>query len=245
MEISQSGINYIASEEDYRQHAYWDSNGYAIAFGNHYHPNGNPVRPTDRLDFDKNSNEAKDYIKTHLKQKVYNIIDKSIVTQLNQTQYDALCSFVYNNGNCKILKDHINNRNYDKLMTAWLSVNKYKDEKTKRLVYSESLNNRRNSEYQMFMYGIVNNIPKITTKSRVKFYVESDRNLMNKSLLQDLEKVALSTDTTLHIGTAITGHSSTTTSGNKSRHTSGNAVDIDSISGISYAQNQTLFNQLS
>lgn len=244
MEISQSGINYIASEEDYRQHAYWDSNGYAIAFGNHYHPNGNPVRPTDRLDFDKNSNEAKDYIKTHLKQKVYNIIDKSIVTQLNQTQYDALCSFVYNNGNCKILKDHINNRNYDKLMTAWLSVNKYKDEKTKRLVYSESLNNRRNSEYQMFMYGIVNNIPKITTKSRVKFYVESDRNLMNKSLLQDLEKVALSTDTTLHIGTAITGHSSTTTSGNKSRHTSGNAVDIDSISGISYAQNQTLFTQL-
>lgn len=45
----QSVADFTAAQESYARSAYWDSNGYAIGYGNHYYQDGRPVQPGDTI----------------------------------------------------------------------------------------------------------------------------------------------------------------------------------------------------
>ena len=146
VEISNNGLNILKSDEGFRKVAYPDLNsasGWCICFGNHYHPNGRKVRSGERVNFDKDSVEANEYIKSHLKNNVYHHFSK-ISKNLNQNQIDALCMLIYAVGNlpteiAKIINEE--NSNESKLKASWRSHN---------FNGTKSIDDRRIKEYNLF-----------------------------------------------------------------------------------------------
>lgn len=76
-------------------------------------------------------------------------------SNLKQNQFDALVCFVYNTGetvefsNSNVLK-YIKLREYETAISYWKQWNKVRDNKTKMLVFSQGLQNRRDAEIELF-----------------------------------------------------------------------------------------------
>lgn len=95
MQISDSGLKFLEKEEGVVLHPYKDSVGVpTIGMGTTVYPDGTKVTMNDP---NITPEQADQYAKYHLEHRVYPYVNKVIV-QINQNQFDALCSFVYNIG---------------------------------------------------------------------------------------------------------------------------------------------------
>ncbi|WP_331274597.1 MULTISPECIES: lysozyme [Clostridium] len=84
-----------------------------------------------------------------------NKIKKSLNSKgvnLNQHQFDALCSFAYNCGYPKLLNSTLYKRIYSGVRDSSLKSNFEAYKKVGNTVY-QGLLNRHRDEYEMFMYG--------------------------------------------------------------------------------------------
>lgn len=99
MDISQAGIDFIKSNEGLELESYPDSGGvWTVGYGT-TKINGYPVQP--KLQITKQ--QAEEYLKSDLK-KFVNDLNELIKVQLNQNQFDSLCSFIYNIGATRFSK---------------------------------------------------------------------------------------------------------------------------------------------
>lgn len=93
MTTSNNGIKLITGFEGLKKTAYWDVNGYAIGYGTHYYPDGSLVKQGDTC----TTAQALEYMQHHIRREVEPYINNKGL-RLEQHQYDALSSFVYNIG---------------------------------------------------------------------------------------------------------------------------------------------------
>lgn len=95
MTTSSNGIDFISKEEGCILHPYLDSvKKPTIGIGSTYWENGNPVSMNDKP---ITKQRALDLFKTTLKRYEAQV-NKSIITHINQNQFDALVSLCYNIG---------------------------------------------------------------------------------------------------------------------------------------------------
>jgi lysozyme len=95
MNISGNGVDFIKKEESCVLHAYQDSAGiWTIGYGSIDFMNGDPVRKGDAI----NQNLAEKMLQFEINKKVSGINDLLKGVELNQNQYDAICSFTFNCG---------------------------------------------------------------------------------------------------------------------------------------------------
>lgn len=145
MNISSKGVKLIASFEGCRLQAYQCSAGkWTIGYG---HTSG--VKPGQRLNSER---EARMLLKEDLKQYVkyvnQAVRDKNIGFKLNQNQFDALTSFVYNLGNGSLLQ-LVTNRDAKTVAKKMLFYNKIK--KDGKMVELAGLKRRREAEQKLFL----------------------------------------------------------------------------------------------
>lgn len=87
---SQKAIDLIKKWEGYKDKAYQCSAGrWTIGYGSTIYINGDKVKEGDKITID----EAEDLLMWYLKKRAI-----LIKANLNQNQFDALCSFMYNIG---------------------------------------------------------------------------------------------------------------------------------------------------
>lgn len=94
LKISQKGLDLIKKFEGYREHAYLCAgNQWTVGWGSTI-VDGIKVKKGDVVDALK----AEQALSTHLDTLVCPSVVKHIKAPLNQNQFDALCSFIYNTG---------------------------------------------------------------------------------------------------------------------------------------------------
>ncbi|MGJ1352000.1 lysozyme [Sphingobacterium spiritivorum] len=95
MKISSKGIQFIKNEEGFKENAYQDSVGvWTIGYGTTYYENGTRVKKGDKM-----SRAEADRILVKQLSTVYEpVIKQTVKKPLNQNQYDALSSLIYNIG---------------------------------------------------------------------------------------------------------------------------------------------------
>jgi lysozyme len=93
MVLNALGISEIRKSEGKRLNAYWDVNGYAIGYGQHYYSDGRKVQRYDtisehdlEIEFPKILNQYSNDVKRVLK------------VSLNDNQFSALVCYTYNRG---------------------------------------------------------------------------------------------------------------------------------------------------
>lgn len=141
MTTSNDGIELITGFEGLKKTAYWDVNGYAIGYGTHYYPDGSPVKQGDTC----TTAQAFEYMKHHIRHEVEPYINNKGL-RLDQHQYDALASFVYNIG--------CGNWNTSRLLTLLRQVKNPSDDDLRQafLQYGGGGNyNRRMEEYKYYI----------------------------------------------------------------------------------------------
>ena len=142
MKISEVGIKLICKWEEFRPYAYVCPAGlWTIGYG---HTDG--VKPTDKIDLA----QGEAYLRKDLE-----IVERclnSLDIKLNQNQYDALCSLIFNIGigNFKrsTLLKHLQAKQYDKASSEFLKWRKANGKVLK------GLEARRKDEQELFNKGI-------------------------------------------------------------------------------------------
>jgi len=137
---SENGKKLIKNFEGLRLKAYPDGSNYSIGYG-HNAPdiyNGQTITQA----------QADTYFNADL-QWVEKTINSNLKTPINQNQYDALASLVYNigSGNFKISQvlKNLNQNNKQAAATAFMTWNKAGGN------YNDVLNNRRKIEKKLFL----------------------------------------------------------------------------------------------
>ena len=94
MKVSETGIRLIAKYEGFRSSPYLDAVGIpTIGFGNTFYPDNTKVKMTDKPITEEKARELlKDTIKGFEREVL------KVMKQVNQNQFDAVLSFVYNLG---------------------------------------------------------------------------------------------------------------------------------------------------
>lgn len=150
MNISNSGLELIKEFEAYKEHAYLDSAGvWTVGYGTTI-IDGRKVRRGDILI----KSEAEIYLTKDV-QSAEDSVAKLVKVPLNQNQYDALVSFVYNIGepNFEIstLLRKLNEMNYTGTSTEFLRWVFVTDPETGAFKRSQGLANRRSAERRLFL----------------------------------------------------------------------------------------------
>lgn len=187
IKISERGTKFLQSIEGFSNSAYYDKNGWAICFGNHYHPDGRPVLQGDKVSFSNDSTEASNYIKMHLENNVYFRL-KKIKADLTQNEIDSLCSFVYNYGHLPVpLKKAVESRNVGTVKSLYEQYVKSKD-RTGKSVVDQGLVKRRDKEFKLYSTGTV---PSIVTTNNKNVKIQEDQQ-SNQNLSLSIIKIAKS-----------------------------------------------------
>lgn len=141
MEISNKGLMLIKKFEGLRLESYQDVAGvWTIGVGTTVYPNGEKVKEGDKI----TREEALAYLKSDVKS-IEDCINKNVHVPINQNQFDALVSLVYNIGtrafsNSTLLKI-LNSGEYNVNFKAWCHANGQ---------YVKGLRIRRVEEQQLF-----------------------------------------------------------------------------------------------
>jgi lysozyme len=99
-DISEQGFSIIREFEGFRANAYLDTGGvWTIGFGTIKYPNGTKVKAGDTC----TRGQAELWLKNDC-QWVDACLNKYVKTGINQNQFDALASFVYNVGETSFTK---------------------------------------------------------------------------------------------------------------------------------------------
>ena len=147
--ISQKGIDFIISKENFKEQAYLDSAGIpTIGYGS-TRIDDKPVTLNTKITKEKALEQKKKDIE-FVQKSIYN----NVKVPINQNQFDALVSLGYNIG----AKTLVNSTIISKLNSGqevkeedFLAFNKSKDPKTKKLTRNEGLETRRKEEYSFFV----------------------------------------------------------------------------------------------
>ena len=96
MKISEKGLNLIKKYEGFSSKPYMcPANVPTIGYGSTYYPNGTKVKISD----DEISEEEATQILEYIAQKDFgSAVNKFVIVDLTQNQFDALVSFAYNIG---------------------------------------------------------------------------------------------------------------------------------------------------
>lgn len=141
MKISEAGIKLICKWEEFRPYAYVCPAGlWTIGYG---HTGG--VKPTDKIDLA----QGEAYLRKDLE-----IVERclnSLTIKLNQNQYDALCSLIFNIGTGNFLRSTLlkclQAEQYDKASSEFLKWRKANGKVLK------GLEARRKDEQELFDKG--------------------------------------------------------------------------------------------
>ena len=123
MRISKEGVAFIASFESFVSKPYLDTGDVpTIGYGTTIYPNGKKVKMSDKPITEA---EALAYKMYHIEKRCYPYID----VVLNQNQFDAICSFVYNVGGeafrtSTLRKKIIANAPYEEIKEQFLRWNR-------------------------------------------------------------------------------------------------------------------------
>lgn len=146
MNISDNGVELIKKHESFRNNVYLCPAGIpTIGYGNTYYENGRKVKMSDPAISKK---EGLKLLKTIVKQ-FEDGVNELVEVELNQNQFDAIVSFVYNVGlsafkNSTLLK-RINNNPFDEDIKYQFS--RWNKSNGKVL---KGLKKRRNSESYLY-----------------------------------------------------------------------------------------------
>jgi len=151
MQTSNNFIKSIIASEGLELEAYKDSKGIpTIGIGTIKYPNGIKVKMGDKCTEEQAYFYLNDYVK-----KMVIAINKLIKNiEINQNQFDAICSLTYNIGttgftNSTVLRLMKKNPKDPLIKDAWLAWNK--ETKNGVKVPSKGLTNRRKREYQLYI----------------------------------------------------------------------------------------------
>lgn len=138
MKISEAGIKLICKWEEFRGYAYVCPAGlWTIGYG---HTGG--VKPTDKIDLA----QGEAYLRKDLE--VVERCLNSLAIKLNQNQYDALCSLIFNIGTGNFLRSTLlkclQAKQYDKASAEFLKWRKANGKVLK------GLEARRKDEQELF-----------------------------------------------------------------------------------------------
>ena len=139
-------MNLLKKWEGFRSRSYRDSKGiWTIGYGTTVYPNGKRVGPNEMISQAK----AIEYMNYHIDKEVIPYIEKYVNAPLNNNQYSALVSFVYNVGAGSFRKSSLlkklNARDYEgaaKEFDKWIKAG------GRRLL---GLQRRRNDEQALFL----------------------------------------------------------------------------------------------
>lgn len=145
LDISDNGYAIIRDAEGFRSTAYLDTGGvWTIGFGTIKYPNGTSVKKGDTC----TRNEAEQWLKNDCVW-VDACLDKSVKVNLNQNQFDALASFVYNIGETAFIKSTMLTLiNQNSMATAASQFDRWVFDNGKRI---QGLVNRRVKEKSLFL----------------------------------------------------------------------------------------------
>lgn len=147
-------IPLIVGEEGVRTNAYWDVNGYAIGYGNHYYKNGSAVKQGDTI----SKSDAYDLMAFYVRQFANDILP-GIKVEISDYNMAALISLAYNCGEGvrnSTLFTLINNHASEQEIEA-----QYKKTcVTSKGVYNPTLAQRRINELKVFAMDVQNLIDK-------------------------------------------------------------------------------------
>lgn len=144
-DISELGFKIIREFEGLRLNAYKDTGGvWTIGFGTIKYPDGTSVKAGDTC----TEAQAKEWLKNDCKW-VDACLDKNIKVKINQNQFDALASFVYNVGETAFVKSTMLTLiNRDNLSAAANQFDRWVFDNGKRI---QGLVNRRSKEKELFL----------------------------------------------------------------------------------------------
>lgn len=145
LDISDNGYAIIRDAEGFRSTAYLDTGGvWTIGFGTIKYPNGTSVKKGDTC----TRNEAEQWLKNDCVW-VDACLDKNVKVNLNQNQFDALASFVYNIGETAFVKSTMLTLiNQNSLTSAASQFDRWVFDNGKRI---QGLVNRRAKEKSLFL----------------------------------------------------------------------------------------------
>lgn len=147
MRTSRNGIEHIKSWERFRGKAYrpLPTDRWTIGYGNTFYKDGTPVKEGDLI----TQCEGEELLKT-IVFRFENTVNEYVKSELNQNQFDALVSFVYNVGSnnfststlLKVINNDPNDFNeIEKQFMRWV--------RSKGKVI-DGLKNRRKSEIELY-----------------------------------------------------------------------------------------------
>lgn len=144
-DISEKGYQLIREFEGLQLEAYKDTGGvWTIGFGTIKYPNGTSVKKGDVCTIQ----QAEQWLKNDCKW-VDACLDKNVKVNLNQNQFDALASFVYNIGETAFVKSTmLTIINQNSLTSAASQFDRWVFDNGKRV---QGLVNRRAKEKTLFM----------------------------------------------------------------------------------------------
>lgn len=138
-------VGFIAPEESFKSTPYWDENGLAIGYGNHYYADGSAVQEGDTI----TKTDAQTLLRTVALGK-YNSIKNYITADINEYQAAALTSLAYNCGEGVVRKSRVLS-----LINAGASEDEISDAYDETCItasgkYNANLYKRRLAEIKLF-----------------------------------------------------------------------------------------------
>lgn len=159
----QVADNFIAPQEGFVASPYWDVNGYAIGFGNHYYEDGTSVTQDDDPITRSRGMQLLDFV---VRQKA-NAILPYITAALNENQFAALVSLAYNCGEGNVRSSTLLQMINAGASPDDISAQYAKTCVTAKGVYMSDLYNRRVDEAGLF-FSVVTQYVK---ENPIKVYV--------------------------------------------------------------------------
>ena len=152
MQLSENGFTIIKNFEGLRLSAYRDAAGvWTIGYGSTRYHDGKQVKPGDTL---TGEIQADALLRNTLSQ-YEDAVSQSVKVPLTQNQFDALVSFVYNEGAGALegstLLVKLNEKNYMEAASHFLAWDKITDPATGKKVVYETLVQRRKEESKLFL----------------------------------------------------------------------------------------------
>lgn len=151
-QASKRIIEFISSFEGFSAKPYYDITGVpTIGYGATYYQDGRKVTMKDPEITHECALDLKAF---HIKV-TENAVNELVKSNINQNQFDALVSWVYNLGKenlrtSTMLKKINANPNDPSIKASWVQWNKARNPKTGKLEFSNGLNRRRHEEVAIY-----------------------------------------------------------------------------------------------
>jgi len=118
MKTSQKGIDLIKKFEGCKLKAYQCPAGiWTIGYGNTFYEDNSKVKQGDTITQDRANS-----LLLHLLPKFEAIVNKNVQATINQNQFDALVSYVWNTGGSNTLYELINSKSSDTSIRQWFET---------------------------------------------------------------------------------------------------------------------------